>query len=219
MGRPELRIVHERPAAIRTTACDSMRGVAGRRLTDDDAEASRFKALALPYIDEAYTLARYLLRNDTEAEDAVQDCYLRALQYFDGYRGGDVKPWLFAILRNVCRATYTRSKGLVYASDDEQYTGPPGGQVAPLWSDEGDSPERTLLRRHDTETMQRLIMSLPEPFREVIVLREINDLSYSEIATVIAAPIGTVMSRLARARRVLRDAWIATEDGDIPDAV
>jgi RNA polymerase sigma-70 factor (ECF subfamily) len=91
--------------------------------------------------------------------------------------------------------------------------------VAPLWSDEIDSPERTMLRRHDTETMQRLIMSLPPVFREVIVLREINGLSYSEIAAVIEAPIGTVMSRLARARSVLRDAWIATEDGDIPDEV
>jgi RNA polymerase sigma-70 factor (ECF subfamily) len=171
----------------------------------DDGNAERFKTLALPYLDEVYTLARYLMRNASDADDAVQECYLRAFRHFDTFRGGPIKPWLLAILRNACHATYAGSAKLVYTADATE------PQAQPIWREDSETPEQTILRRHESETMQRLIGELPAEFKEVIVLREINDLSYRDIATVIEAPIGTVMSRLARGRKLLRDAWIAAE--------
>ena len=141
----------------------------------------------------------------SDADDAVQECYLRAFRHFDTFRGGPIKPWLFAILRNVCHATYAGNVRLVFTAE----TGEP--QASPMWCEDADTPEQAMLRRHDSDTMRRLIGELPAEFREVIVLREINDLSYRDIATVIEAPIGTVMSRLARARAMLRDAWMAAE--------
>ena len=171
----------------------------------ESGKNERFKALALPYLDELYTLARYLMRGSAEADDAVQECYLRAFRHFETFRGGPIKPWLLAILRNVCHATYAGSVRLVYAESDEQAT--------PVWRDDAETPEQSVLRRHTAETVQRLIGELPAEFREVIVLREINELSYRDIATVIEAPIGTVMSRLARAREMLRKAWLAAEGG------
>jgi RNA polymerase sigma-70 factor (ECF subfamily) len=175
----------------------------------EDGRAERFKALALPYLDEVYTLARYLLRNASDADDAVQDCYLRAFRHFDTFRGGPIKPWLLAILRNACHATYAGSVKLVYTADDAGAFD--NLQVRPIWREDNETPEQTILRQHVSDTMQRLIGELPEEFKEVIVLREINELSYRDIATVIEAPIGTVMSRLARGRKLLRDAWIAAE--------
>ena len=177
-----------------------------------EGRAQQFRELALPHLDDVYTLARYLMGNASEAEDAAQECYLRAFRHFDSYRGPAIKPWLLAILRNVCRATHAQNSSLVYtaASAANLNEGP-----APVWSESSDTPERLLLRRHDIDTMRRLIRDLPAEFREVIVLREINDMSYREIATVIDAPIGTVMSRLARGRALLRNAWIAA-DGAVP---
>src|SRR6476646_171157 len=179
------------------------------KTSDDDPEkARRFREAALPYLDDAYTLARYLLRNATDAEDAVQECYLRALRHFDTYRGPAMKPWLFAILRNVCRSEFVRRSGVALTldggtEDDED--------AVPLWQEAPLSPEADMLRQWDAETIRRLVAELPDLFREVIVLREINDLSYSEIADVVGVPIGTVMSRLARARALLRRAWMAEE--------
>jgi RNA polymerase sigma-70 factor (ECF subfamily) len=175
---------------------------------NDQGKAERFKALALPHLDEIYTLARYLLRGTSDADDAVQECYLRAFRHFETFRGGPIKPWLLAILRNVCHATYAGKTRLVYAADPAERD---DVQVKPIWREDSDTPEQAVLRRHESETMRRLIGELPAEFREVIVLREINDLSYREIAAVIEAPIGTVMSRLARARKLLREAWLAAE--------
>ncbi len=180
-----------------------MRG--GAADVGDGGKAERFKALALPHLDDIYTLARYLLHSASDADDAVQECYLRAFRHFDTFRGGPIKPWLMAILRNVCHAAYAGNARLVFMAE----TGEP--QVPPVWQEDSDTPEQAMLRRHNSETMRRLIGELPAEFREVIVLREINDLSYRDIAIVIEAPIGTVMSRLARARGLLRDAWKAAE--------
>jgi RNA polymerase sigma-70 factor (ECF subfamily) len=168
--------------------------------------AERFKTLALPLLDDLYTLARYLARNASDADDAVQECYLRAFRHFDTFRGGPIKPWLMAILRNVCHAARTGGARLVYSDDDAD-------AAQPLWREAADTPEQAVARRQDSDTMRRLIGELPEEFREVIVLREINDLSYRDIAVVIEAPIGTVMSRLARGRGLLRAAWLAAEGG------
>ncbi len=176
---------------------------------DDPDRARRFRDAALPYLDEAYTLARYLLRDPTDAEDAVQECYLRAFKHFDGYRGPAMKPWLFAILRNVCRAEYARRASSPTTTIED--TPDDAGQT-PLWHEAQETPEVQMLRRWDADTIRRLVAALAEPFRETFVLREINNLSYREIADVIEAPVGTVMSRLARARAMLRTAWMAEEE-------
>ena len=175
---------------------------------DDPEKARRFREAALPYLDDAYTLARYLLRDAADAEDAVQDCYLRAYKHFDSYRGPAMKPWLFAILRNVCRAEFARRKTAPTAVEEV----PESAEQAPMWHETPDNPERQMLRRFDGDIVRRLIAALAEPFRETFVLREIQNLSYREIADVAAVPVGTVMSRLARARAMLRTAWLAEQE-------
>jgi len=176
-----------------------------------DAEhdrARRFRDAALPHLDDVFTLARYLMRNAADAEDAVQECYLRALRHFDSYRGPAMKPWLLTILRNVCNAEFARRGRQTVASDDPPES---GAEDVPLWQEPQASPEAMLVRQHDSETMRKLVAALPQPFREILVLREINDLSYQDIAQVAGVPVGTVMSRLARARSMLRAAWNVAE--------
>jgi RNA polymerase sigma factor (sigma-70 family) len=177
---------------------------------NDDAEkARRFRDAALPYLDDVYTLARHLLRDASDAEDAVQECYLRALKHFDTYRGPAMKPWLFAILRNVCRAEFARRTNSPVKTIDDL---PDDAEQQPLWQEADETPEAQMLRRRDASTIQELVAELAEPFRETLVLREIHNLSYREIANIVAAPVGTVMSRLARARAMLRTAWMADEE-------
>jgi len=175
----------------------------------EQEQMRRFRDAALPHLDEVYTLARYLMRNTDDAEDAVQECYLRALRHFDSYRGPAMKPWLLAILRNVCNNEFTRrSRGEVptdYAQDESV------PEEMPMWQEPQTSPEKMILQQQDRATIRRLVEELPEPFREAIVLREMNDLSYKEIAEVAGVPVGTVMSRLARARAMLRSAWNTAE--------
>src|SRR3954466_14945271 len=180
------------------------------KASDDDSQKSRrFREAALPYLDDAYTLARYLLRDAADAEDAVQECYLRAFKHFDSYRGPAMKPWLFAILRNVCRAEYAR-RATTPTSPIEDVV--ETAEQAPLWHEAQETPEAQLVRAKDSDTIRRLITALAEPFRETFVLREIQNLSYREIADVAEVPVGTVMSRLARARAMLRSAWMAEEE-------
>src|SRR5580698_8078748 len=171
--------------------------------------ARRFRNAALPYLDDVYSLARYLMRNPADAEDAAQECYVRALRHFDSYRGPAMKPWLLTILRNVCNAEFARRGRQAVPSDlladDEK------ADVEPIWQETPASPETALVREQDGNVIRRLVAALPQPFRDAIVLREINDLSYQEIAEVAGVPVGTVMSRLARARSMLRSAWNAVE--------
>ena len=178
------------------------------------SKARRFREAALPYLDDVYTLARYLLRDASDAEDAVQECYLRALKHFDSYRGPAMKPWLFAILRNVCHAEYARRAHAPTAAIDDT---PEAAEQTPIWQRErGKRRKPQMLRERDAGAIRRLIDALAEPFKETFVLREINNLSYREIADAVGAPVGTVMSRLARARAMLRSAWTggrgATQD-------
>ena len=177
---------------------------------DDPDRARRFREAALPHLDDVYTLARYLLRDPADAEDAVQECYLRALKHFHTYRGPAMKPWLFAILRNVCRAEYARRAAAPTTGVIEDI--PESAEQAPLWHEEQQTPEAQMLRDREAVTIRRLIDTLAEPFRETFVLREINNLSYREIADAVGAPVGTVMSRLARARAMLRSAWTAEQE-------
>jgi RNA polymerase sigma factor (sigma-70 family) len=176
---------------------------------DHSEKARRFRDAALPYLDDVYTLARHLLRDATDAEDAVQECYLRALKHFDSYRGPAMKPWLFAILRNVCRAEYARRASSPTGAIDDVAE---DAERTPLWHEAEETPETQMLRSRDASTIQQLVTALAEPFRETFVLREIHNLSYREIADIVAAPVGTVMSRLARARSMLRTAWMAAEE-------
>jgi RNA polymerase sigma factor (sigma-70 family) len=176
---------------------------------DDPEKARRFRDAALPHLDDVYTLARYLLRDAADAEDAVQECYLRALKHFDSYRGPAMKPWLFAILRNVCRAEFARRASSPTAPIEDV---PDDAAQTPLWHDAPETPEAQMLHRRDASTIRRLVQALAEPFRETFVLREIHELSYREIANVVGAPVGTVMSRLARARAMLRSAWMAEDE-------
>ncbi|MBV8792146.1 MAG: sigma-70 family RNA polymerase sigma factor [Pseudolabrys sp.] len=176
----------------------------------DEELVRRFRQLALPHLDDVYTLARYLMSNAADADDAVQECYLRAFRHFGGYRGPAIKPWLFAILRNVCYAAHSKNSGLVFT--DATSTG--SDDAVPVWREAEETPEGAAVRRHDAGTMRRMIQDLPPEFREVIVLREIEDLPYRDIANVVGVPIGTVMSRLARGRAMLRRAWTAAEAKD-----
>jgi RNA polymerase sigma-70 factor (ECF subfamily) len=173
----------------------------------DADKARRFRDAALPHLDDVYTLARYLMRSAADADDAVQECYLRAFRHFDGFRGEATKPWLMAILRNVCRAEFARRAGTAGEAAEL------AEDALPLWQEPASSPETAILRQRDSATVRALIEALPAPFREAIVLRDINDLSYREIAEVVGAPIGTVMSRLGRARSMLREAWLKSEHG------
>jgi len=182
------------------------------RTGEDPARARRFRDAALPHLDAVYTLARYLLRDPSDAEDAVQESYLRALRHFDTLRSDDIKPWLFAILHNVCRVQHGRRSGLLLHDVNAEPDQPDG--VIPLWREAQDTPETVMLRKLDAETIQGLVAALPDVFREVIVLRELEDLSYREIAEIVDTPVGTVMSRLARARAMLREAWLTVQHED-----
>jgi RNA polymerase sigma-70 factor, ECF subfamily len=155
-----------------------------------------FERAMLPHLDAAYALARFLVRHDADAEDLVQDAYLRALRYFGSYRGGDGRAWLLAIVRRGCYDWLARRRGGPAVDQfDEHRHGIPSPE---------ETPEEAVLRRGLRESIARAIDDLPVEFREVIVLRDIEDLPYREIALVLGIPLGTVMSRLARARRRLQ---------------
>ena len=170
----------------------------------DQREAERFRRLALPLLDDVYTFARYLTRNAAEAEDAAQETYLRALRYFSGFSGESIKPWLFTILRNVLRSRDPRRfEPLPETGDD--------AALEPLWGEVEPDPEAQLARSDEAKQLRELVGRLPPVYRETLLLKEFNDLSYRQIAEVTGVPIGTVMSRLARAREELKKAWFELE--------
>lgn len=164
----------------------------------------RFEALALPHLDAAYNLARWLCGSAADADDIVQDAMLRAFRGFQGFRGDNVRPWLLTIVRNCWRSSAAQSRRRGHmplpAEDDR-----------PLAFD-GPDPETEALRAGEAHRLALAIAGLPDDFREVLILREMEDMSYREIAEASGAPIGTVMSRLARARAMLKDRWLAEDD-------
>jgi RNA polymerase sigma-70 factor, ECF subfamily len=173
-------------------------------------ELGRFEAVVLPHLDAAYTLARYLTRNEHDAQDVVQDAYLRALKYFDGFRGADGRGWLLAIVRN---AAFTWRRRYRLDGNAEEFD-------EQLHSEAGASPdpEAAMIGASDRESLHQAIDGLPAEFREVIVLRELQGLSYKEIGDVTGVPVGTVMSRLSRARSRLQRAMYAEKEGGRRDA-
>jgi RNA polymerase sigma factor (sigma-70 family) len=156
-----------------------------------------FEEAVLPHLDAAYNLARWLTRNTQDAEDVVQEAYLRAFRFFGGFHGGNVRAWLLKIVRNTCY-TWLHQNRTQQATDlfDEQIH----TDVA-----ESQNPEALLLRKADGQLLKQALEELPIDFREVLVLLELEGLSYKDIAEVLGIPIGTVMSRLARARHRLRE--------------
>jgi RNA polymerase sigma-70 factor, ECF subfamily len=157
-------------------------------------DVDRFERIVLPHLDDAYTLARYMLRDQHEAQDAVQDAVLRALRYFETYRDGDARAWLLAIVRNCCLTRHRRAK-----TERESITFVDDVDVA----HDSRPTDARAIEQSERAALHRALAELPPEFQEVIVLREIQDLSYREISDVVGVPIGTVMSRLARARKRL----------------
>lgn len=180
---------------------------AGASARAAEAERTRqFRETILPHLDGAYNFARYLSRDAVAAEDIVQEAFLRAFRAFGNFRGGAPKAWLFAIVRN-CFLDWAagRSGHDRMLVDEGALTEGQAQALANIADPDQDDPEVALLRRREAETVRAVIANLPEPFRETLVLREMEELSYREIAALTAAPIGTVMSRLARARQMLSD--------------
>ena len=157
----------------------------------------------MPHLDAAYNLARWLTRDPHDAEDVVQEAYLRALRFFDGLREGDARPWLLTIVRHVCYDWIRRNRPqeVVGDIDEEELRNMPDTE-----STLGQNPETLLLRAADRAMINRAMEALPVAFREVLILREMEELSYEQIAAVADLPVGTVMSRLSRARAMLRKA-------------
>ena len=163
-----------------------------------------FEAAVLPYLDAGYSLARWLTRDRGDAEDVVQEALVRALTYFPGFRGDNARGWFLQIVRNAAYASLTLNRGIPMAAE------PPDEENLP---DPADDPEATLIRRRGRADLARHIAELEVELRETLILREFEDLSYKEIAQITGAPIGTVMSRLWRARRTLATA-IRREEQD-----
>ncbi|MFC5428183.1 RNA polymerase sigma factor [Paraburkholderia denitrificans] len=168
--------------------------------SDEAARSSRFQALALPHLDAAYNLARWLSRNPGDADDIVQEAFLRAFRFFDTFRGDLARPWLLAIVRRVWYDEWRRrsTSEEVTPFDELRDDTPPEG-----WETASADPETLAIRAEDARVVQDALHRLPVEYREVLVLREMEELSYREIAVIADLPVGTVMSRLARGRRRL----------------
>lgn len=167
----------------------------------DETELERFSAMVLPHLDAAYNMARWLTRNDQDAQDVVQEALLRALRYFASFRGDRVRPWLLQIVHHTTWSWLQKNRPteqVPWHDDDDE----PAQAQAP----EELQPPALLARKMDREQINRALASLPAVYREVLVLRELEDLAYKDIARIADIPVGTVMSRLARARRLLREA-------------
>jgi RNA polymerase sigma factor (sigma-70 family) len=179
-----------------------------------DDRRHRFEVLVLPHLDAAYRFARWLSRSPSDADDIVQEAILRAFRGFDALRGSDVKAWLLTIVRNCHLTALKQQQRRAFVPLPEEQDAEDGHALIATTPD----PESTSIRRDDQRTLDRLMSVLPEEHREVLVLREIEEMGYREIATVINVPIGTVMSRLARARSALKARWLQEAEGD-PHAV
>ena len=173
--------------------------------TSERERARRFERLTLPHLNDAYNLARWLTRDGQDADDVVQEAFLRAFRYFDGFRGEEARPWLLSIVRRVAYDWLERNRPSSVVRLDEAFRDGEAEPSAALVAPPID-PEASLMKAVEVRELNRAIEALPTQFREVIVLRELNELSYKEIADVIASPVGTVMSRLARGRAMLQQA-------------
>lgn len=177
-----------------------------------DADRARFKRLIVPHLDAAYALAYWLTRNEDEARDAVQEAYLRALRYFGSFRGDEGRAWLMRIVRNACHDLRERDRhGMLAGEFDEAAVGPEQVAASAVVAFPRN-PEAAAIERADARAVRECLRALPHEYREVLVLRELHDCSYKEIAAIAGVPLGTVMSRLARARRLMLARIVGTEN-------
>ena len=159
------------------------------------AASLSFEDAVLPHIDSAYKLARWLTKNDADAQDVVQEAYLRALKFFNSFHGSDSRPWLLTIVRNTCYTWLKRNRPAEAADLDE---------AIHLEATEALDPEEILILNSEKRAVREALRTLPLEFREILIMRELEELPYREIAAMAAIPVGTVMSRLARARQKLQ---------------
>lgn len=171
---------------------------------NEDERARSFAALASLHLDAAYNLARWLTRSPTDAEDVVQEAFLRALRFYDGFRGGDGRAWLLTIVRNTFYTWKARERAGRTVEYEEEAAGLQLMETETEPALHNADPEALWLRAADRERVERALLALPAEPREILVLRELEELSYKEIAAIIDVPLGTVMSRLSRARALLR---------------
>ena len=173
-----------------------------------------FRQIILPHLDGAYNLACYLTRDPVLSQDIVQDAFLRAFRAFAQFRDGSARAWLFAIVRNCCRTAQSGQSGMLSLVIHESGL---DEEVAAALSEQADpspTPEEEVIRKTEIDRLRASIEAMPEPFREAIVLRDIEDLSYAEIAEVTGVPIGTVMSRLSRGRSILAKELLGPAKGE-----
>lgn len=168
-------------------------------------QSARFRELALPQLAYLHRMARALTRDRQSAEDLVQESVLRGLHYFASYRGDDFKSWMAAIMRNIHRDQVGVGSVMMEAASDED-------AIVQI-PDPSPGPEQQVMAADRAVRLRGLVAKLPAGLREVLVMREFGELSYSQIASALAVPIGTVMSRLSRARDDLRAAWLASGEG------
>lgn len=169
----------------------------------DSAKKTRFQLLVLPHLDSAFNLACWLTRNRADAEDVVQEAYLRAFKFFDGFHGDDARAWVLTIVRNTFYNWYqdTAAQRQQTAFEDELHSLEETGSV--VTERPCSNPEAALRQKESEHLLRQALRSLPLEFREVMVLRELEDLPYKQIAGIVGIPIGTVMSRIARGRKLL----------------
>jgi RNA polymerase sigma-70 factor (ECF subfamily) len=167
-----------------------------------------FEQEVLPHLDSAYNLARWLTHNQHDAQDVVQEAYMRALRFYGGFRGGNVRAWLLQIVRNTCYTwlEQNRLKHLTIEFDEQLFGADPCGP----------NPEQALLRNDNANLLRQRLEDLPASFREVLILRELEGLSYKEISEVTSMALGTVMSRLSRARCALRQSLASLANANTP---
>jgi RNA polymerase sigma-70 factor, ECF subfamily len=165
-----------------------------------------FEQAVLPHLGAAYNLARWLTRNEQDAEDVVQEAYLRAFRFFAGFRGGDARAWLMKIVRNTCYTWLHANRRLQDATEFDENFFPPDSRAL--------NPEEAVLQNDSGALLRKALEKLPPNFREVLVLRELEGMSYREIADITGMPAGTLMSSLSRARARLRQVLTALRNGE-----
>jgi RNA polymerase sigma-70 factor (ECF subfamily) len=176
------------------------------RLPSEDDSLARFKQNIVPQLEAAYNFARFLSRDADAAQDIVQEAFLRAYRSFAGYRGGDARAWIFAIVRNCYHSWLKDRRRKSRLEFDPKGKGDSEEVILNISSDE-DTPEAMLVRKAESQTVRFILNMMPRALREMLVVRELEEFSYRQIADITALPIGTVMSRLARARKAFGDAW------------
>jgi RNA polymerase sigma factor (sigma-70 family) len=193
------------PCRIMTDYSDQTSAWSSRPRMTESKRVAAFTRIFEPHLDAAYGLARWLLGNDQDAEDSTQDAYLRALRHFDRFNGTNPRGWLLTIVRSCCYTMLAKTRpGTIGSFEEDEHS--QAADVSIVHGQRLEGPEQAVLRAEDARLLNAAVGALPVEQREAFVLREIEGLSYKDIAEIAGIPIGTVMSRLARARTQLRNA-------------